>query len=73
MGDMSKRLKMIASLMRPAKGFTLVDADAVDKAADEIERLRGMLVAHDIDPDCEYIAKGGLRVNAPASNGEPKF
>lgn len=66
-------LRTIASLMRPAKGFTLSDADMVDAAADEIDRLRKMLTDHGIDPDGEYIAPGGLRVDAPASKNPVKF
>ncbi len=40
---------------------------------EEEKRLRGMLEANDINPDGEYIAKGGLRVDAPASKQDPGF
>ena len=42
-------------------------------AAQEIERLRKMLTDHNICPDREYIAPGGVRVNPPASKIEPDF
>lgn len=39
----------------------------------ELERLRKMLTDHGINPDAEYIAPGGLRVDPPASKQEPTF
>lgn len=44
----------------------------MQEAAAEIERLRGMLKAHDINPDAEYISKTGLRVDPPLKT-EGKF
>ena len=42
-----RSLRTIASLMRPAKGFTLSDAEIVDAAADEIERLHSLVSFHE--------------------------
>lgn len=40
-------------------------------AMDEIDRLKGLLNAHGINPTSEYICKCGLRRSAPA--GTPPF
>lgn len=45
----------------------------VEECTAEIDRLRTMLTDHGINPDGEYIAPGGLRVDAPASKIEPSF
>lgn len=41
--------------------------------SDEIERLRKMLTDHGINPDGEYIAPNGLRVDAPGSKVASNF
>jgi hypothetical protein len=47
------------------------EAAMVRWAADEMERLSGLLRHHGIDPQSEYICKCGLRRSAP--QGEPEF
>lgn len=40
MRDLLSRLRGLSSRLRPMSGFTLVDAEAPEKAAEEIERLQ---------------------------------
>jgi hypothetical protein len=54
-------LRTIASLMRPARGFTLSDADMIDDAADEIERLTALV---------EFYEKGGKSLDQIAAEIE---
>ncbi|MFZ3584564.1 hypothetical protein ACOI1H_20730 [Loktanella sp. DJP18] len=56
----------------PDRGYDAALRGAIDiawSADEEIARLRGMLEANGLNPDIEYIAKGGVRINAPLPNG----
>jgi len=48
--DLAKRMRTIASLMRPMKQFTLSDAESVDQAADAIERLQARPAGVEVKP-----------------------
>ena len=47
--------------------------DLLTAAADEIARLRGFLESKGINPNHEYIAKSGIRVDAVTSGQLPDF
>ena len=73
MANIVKKLRSVeltAKSMLPGSASTY---DLVKSAADEIERLRGLIEAKGINPDIEYIAKGGLRVDAPISKQKYDF
>lgn len=74
MGNIAKECRSYAAGYAAGRSPTrAVAAEVLHDAADEIDRLRKTLADHGINPDSEYIAPGGLRVDPPASKSPVEF